>query len=74
MSAQTLTLGGRRFVVLPERDYLKLQERARKTSDKQAGHRQVRPDFAADAMRELRAYRKTRKAANWTDVQPKLGL
>jgi hypothetical protein len=35
---------------------------------------QVRPQFADEAMRELKAYRKTGKAADWTDVKRKLGL
>jgi hypothetical protein len=34
----------------------------------------VRPEFAREAMRELKAYRKTGKAANWADVKRKLGL
>ena len=66
MTAQTLTIGKRRFVVVPERDFLRLQ--------KQAGQNTVRPEFADDAMRELKAYRKTGKAANWSDVKRKLGL
>jgi hypothetical protein len=63
---QTLTIGKRRFVLLPERDFLRLQKRA--------GQRPVRPEFAEEAMRELFAYRKTGKAANWSDVKRKLGL
>jgi hypothetical protein len=66
MTTQTLTLGKRRFVVLPERDFQRLQ--------KQAALVQVRPEFAKEAMKELQAYRKTGKAANWTDVKRKLGL
>jgi hypothetical protein len=66
MTTQTLTLGKRRFVVLPERDFQRLQKRA--------GRVQVRPEFAKEAMKELQAYRKTGKAANWTDVKRKLGL
>lgn len=66
MSAQTLTIGKRRFVVLSEREFLRLQKRA--------DDREVRPDFAHEAMRELKAYRKTGKAAKWTDVKRKLGL
>ncbi len=66
MTTQTLTLGKRRFVVIPERDFQRLQ--------KAAGERAVRPEFAEEAMRELKAYRKTGKAAKWTDVKRKLGL
>jgi hypothetical protein len=77
--SQTLTLGGRRFVVLSERDYLKLQERASNASLKKSNHRNlkpgpVNPEFAADALRELRKYRKSQKSASWTDVKAKLGL
>ena len=32
---------------------------------------QVRPEVAEEAMRELRTYRKTGKAANWADVKRK---
>jgi hypothetical protein len=66
MNPQTLTIGKRRFVVVPERDFQRLQ--------KQAGANAVRTDFAQEAMRELRAYRKTGKAVKWTDVKRKLGL
>ena len=34
----------------------------------------VRQSFAKQAMRELKAYRKTGKAADWNDVKRKLGL
>jgi hypothetical protein len=37
-----------------------------------ARRRQVRPESAEDAMRELKAYRKTGKAANWADVKHRL--
>jgi hypothetical protein len=66
MNTQTLTIGKRRFVVVPERDFLRLQ--------KKAADSEVRPEFAQEAMGELRNYRKTRKAAHWTDVKRKLGL
>jgi len=66
MVTQTLTIGKRRFVVVPEREFLRLQKRAGKTA--------VRPEFANEALRELKAYRRTGKAANWTDVKRKLGL
>jgi hypothetical protein len=66
MTVQTLTIGKRRYVVVPESDFNRLQRKA--------GAREVRPQFAADAMRELNAYRKTRKAANWSQVKRRLGL
>ena len=66
MTTQTLTIGKRRFVLLPERDFLRLQ--------KQAASKTVRPEFAKEAMRELRAYRKTGKATTWTSAKRKLGL
>ena len=34
----------------------------------------IRPEFAKQAMRELKAYRKTGKAADWNDVKRKLGF
>lgn len=66
MTTQTLTLGKRRFVVVSEREFQRLQ--------KQAAAREVNPEFAKEAMRELRAYRKTGKAADWTEIKRKLGL
>jgi len=66
MTAMTLTIGKRRFVVLPETEFRRLQKRA--------GEKTVRPELAEEAMRELRVYRKTGKAANWTDFRRKLGL
>ncbi|HEY8665231.1 MAG TPA: hypothetical protein VIL86_01140 [Tepidisphaeraceae bacterium] len=63
METQTLTLGKRRFIVVPERDFRRLQ--------KQASESAVRSEFAEEAMRELRAYRKTRKAAEWNDIKRK---
>jgi len=66
MTTQTLTIGKRRFVLVPERDFQRLQRRA--------GEGDVQPEFGREAMRELRTYRKTGKAAKWTDVKQKLGL
>lgn len=66
MTTQTLTIGKRRFVLVAERDFKRLQ--------KKVGEQAVRPAFAADAMRELKAYRKTGKAAHWTKVKRSLGL
>ena len=66
MAVQTLVIGKRRYVLVPEREFLRLQKRS--------GEAQVRPEFGEEAMRELRAYRKTRKAASWSDVKRRLGL
>ena len=66
MTTGTLTIGKRRFIIVPEREFRRLQKRA--------GRDSVRPEFAEEAMKELRAYRKTHKAADWGDVQRKLGL
>ena len=66
MTTQTLILGKQRYVVVPERDFLQLQKRAGETA--------IRPEFAEEAMRALKAYRKTGKGAKWTDVKRKLGL
>ncbi len=63
---QTLTIGKRRFVLVPESEFQRLQ--------KQAARQQVSPAFAREAMTELRNYRKTGKAAKWSDVKRKLGL
>jgi hypothetical protein len=65
MNMQTLTLGKRRFVVIPEREFHRLQKKAGVA---------VSPEFAEDAMRELKSYRRTGKAAKWSDVKRKLGL
>ncbi len=69
MAPQTLTIGKRRFVLITERDYLRLQKQAAT-----AATTQVRPDVTEDAIAQLRAYRKSRKAAPWTDVKRRLGL
>jgi hypothetical protein len=66
MTIQTLTLGKQRFVVVPEREFRRLQKRAQKMV--------VRPEFAQEAMRELKAYRKTGRAAEWSSVKRRLGL
>ena len=66
MNPQTITIGKRRFVVVPEREFLRLQKRA--------GELTVRPEFGREAMRELRTYRKTGNATKWADVKRKLGL
>jgi hypothetical protein len=66
MTIQTLIIGKRRFVLVPERDFQRLQKRAEQSV--------VRPEFAEEAMRELKTYRKTGKAANWTGVKQRLGL
>ena len=66
MTIQTLTLGKRRFVVVPKRDFQRLR--------KQAGASAVRAEFAEEAMRELHAYRKTGKAVEWSSVKRRLGL
>jgi len=61
MVPQTLVIGKRRYVVVPERDFRRLQ--------KQAARRAVRPEFAEEAMRELRDYRRTGKAADWRAIR-----
>jgi PHD/YefM family antitoxin component YafN of YafNO toxin-antitoxin module len=66
MTVQTLTIGKRRFVLVPESDFRKLQRRA--------ASEELRPEFAEEAMKELRAYRKTGKARRWDQVKRKLGL
>jgi hypothetical protein len=66
MTIQTLTIGKRRFVVVPDRDFQRLQKQARQDA--------VRPEFSEEAMRELKAYRKTGKAADWSVVKRRLGL
>jgi hypothetical protein len=66
MTIQTLTIGKRRFVLVSERDFRLLQKRA--------GKNVVRPELAEDAMRELKAYRKTGKASEWSAVKRRLGL
>jgi hypothetical protein len=66
MITQTLTLGKRRFVVVSERGFRRLQKRA--------GQSPVRAEFADEAMKELQAYRKTGKAAKWADVKRRLGI
>lgn len=66
MTTQTLTIGKRRFVVVAERDFVRLQKLAAK--------REVIADFADDAMKDLRAYRRTRKAAGWKSVKRRLGI
>ena len=66
MTTQTLTIGKRRFVLVPERDFLRLQ--------KQANAGGVREDFAEDAMKDLKTYRKTGKAHEWSKVKRNLGL
>lgn len=66
MTIQTLTIAKQRFVLVPERDFKRLQ--------KQAGQNAIRPEFAEDAMCELKTYRKTGKAADWSTVKRRLGL
>jgi hypothetical protein len=66
MTMQTLTIGKRKYVLIAERDFRRLQKRA--------GELVVREEFAADALRQVKAYRKTRKATPWTTVKRKLGL
>lgn len=63
---QKLTIGKRRFVLMPEQEFQRLQKRA--------GEGEVRREFAEEAMRELKAYRKKGKAADWADVKRKMGL
>lgn len=66
MNTQTLKIGKRRFVLMPEREFLRLQKRA--------GEGTTRPEFGEEAMRELNAYRKTGKANDWNQVKRRLGL
>ena len=71
MTHQTLTIGKRRFVLVLERDFQRLQKKA---AQKNVAKNEVKPEFALDAMRELTAYRKTGKAADWNIVKRRLGL
>jgi hypothetical protein len=66
MTVQTLTIGKQKFVLVAERDFKQLQRRAQ--------CREVRPDIAEDAMKQLARYRKTRKAKAWEQVKRRLGL
>ena len=66
MTTQTLVIGKRRFVVVPEPEFRRLQKRA--------GEQTVRPEFAREAMRELKTYRKTRRAGDWAEVKRRLRL
>jgi hypothetical protein len=66
MTIQTLAIGKRQYVVEPEKDFQRLQRRA--------SEQEVRPEFAEEAMRELKAYRKTGKEADWKNVKRRLGL
>ena len=52
--------------MVPEKEFERLQQRA--------GEREVRPEFAKDAMRQLKAYRKTGKASDWAQVERRLEL
>lgn len=65
MTIQTLTIGRQRFVVVRERDFKRLQQRAGV---------EVREEFAEEALQELRRYRRTGKAADWADVKRRLKL
>lgn len=66
MTLQTMTVGKRRFVLVPEREFRRLKKREEEAA--------VRAEFGQEATRALRAYRKTGKAENWSDLKRKLGL
>lgn len=66
MTVQTLTIGKRRFVVVPERDFRRLEQRAERE--------EVRPEVIREAKKELRQYRKTGKAKTLEQVKRELGL
>lgn len=53
MTLQTLTLGKKRFIIIPEREFRRLQKRA--------GEGAVCPEFAEEAMRELKPIEKPAK-------------
>jgi hypothetical protein len=62
MAAQTLTLAGKRFVILPESEYRKLSGASRgngrtKTSKRPRKHRMTKQDWGdvAEAKRRLKA-------------------
>ena len=66
MASQTPTIGKRRFVLLPESEYRRLQKKAATNT--------VRGEFANAVMKDLKAYRKTGKAANWKDAKRSLSI
>lgn len=55
MPAKTLTLGGKRFVILPEAEYKLLRSRAGETASKRNGH----PRVSSHPTAKKKAYRMT---------------
>lgn len=74
MTTQTLTIGKRKFVLIPERDFRRLEKQAGEREVRPRASSTVHPEFGLEAMRELQAYRKTGKATDWKDVKRRLGL
>lgn len=52
----------------------RIRRKGPSTRSTRARKSRLRPEFAEGAMRELRTYRKTHKAAHWMNVKRKLGL
>lgn len=69
---QKLVVSGRRFVIVPEADYLRLAKAAGAKKAKQEP--EVHPAVIAEAMRELREYKRTGKATEWSEFRKTLGL
>jgi hypothetical protein len=67
---QKLVVAGKRFVIIPEKEFLRLE----KAADGKRAKREVNPAFADAAMRELRAYKRTRQGRSWDEIKRELAL
>ncbi len=66
METQTITIGKKRYVLMPEKEYEKLRTR----KDRQL----VCEDIVSDAMTQVQEYRKTGQARDWAEIKKELGL
>ena len=64
MAAQTVRLGGREFVIVPKREYERLQSRARKLSELDRG----------DIAESKRRLAEPGKSISLSDVRRRLGV
>jgi len=76
MATQTLILGGKRYVVLPEKEYRALRERSKRSngSPRRAAHRMTEQDWGDVAEAKRRLANPNRKLIPLSKLKRELGL
>lgn len=74
MAAQTLTLAGKKFVLLPKREYDRLRDRASSNGTASRPHRMTKQDWGDVAEAKRRLADPDEKPVPYAEARKRLGL